>query len=161
MYSPLSADEPTKLSAVMYGNGFAQCGNGCVCACVRVSFQQLYWYYRGSGPGASCGFNAPHEPWRARAKACCLHIHADASVSLQRGPRRKPVAILYTRKCLSLSLSHGGQGESLVPPYTRGSVSLSLSLLDLSTCTALPLARLRRSRRRWPGAGWRSPRPAQ
>ena len=62
----------------------------------------------------------------ARAKAWCLLIHAEASLSLSRGPGRKPGASLYTRK--RLSLSHGGQGESLVPPYTRGSVSLSLSL---------------------------------
>ena len=40
---------------------------------------------------------------RARAKAWCLIIYAEAS------------------------LSHSGQGESLVPPSTRGSVSLSLS----------------------------------
>ena len=37
VYSPLSADEPTKPSAVMYWTGFAQCGNGCVCVRVRAS----------------------------------------------------------------------------------------------------------------------------
>jgi len=44
----------------------------------------------------------------ARTKACCLVIHAEAS------------------------LSHGGQGETLVPPHTRGSVSLAQFIYESS-----------------------------
>jgi hypothetical protein len=54
-----------------------------------------------------------------KAKAWCLLIHAEASLS--QGPGRKPGACLYTRK----RLSHRAQGESLVPPHTRGSVCAS------------------------------------
>jgi len=50
---------------------------------------------------------------RGRAKAWCLRIHAEASLS----------------PCISISFSDGAQGEGLVPPYnTRRSVSLSPSL---------------------------------
>ena len=52
-------------------------------------------------PGASSYTRKRLSLTGAKAKAWCLRIHAEAS------------------------LSHGGQGESLVPPYTRGSVSLS------------------------------------
>jgi len=67
--------------------------------CARVSLS------RGPGrkPGAS-SYTRKHLSLSltgARAKAWCLLIHAEAS------------------------LSHGGQGEKLVSPYTRGSVSLS------------------------------------
>ena len=57
----------------------------------------------------------------ARAKAWCLHIHAEASLSLT-GGRAKAWCLLIHAEA---SLSYGGQGESLVPPFTSGRVSLS------------------------------------
>ena len=97
---------------------------------------------RGQGrkPGASLYTRKRLSLTGARAKAWCLLIHAEASLS--HGDKGESLVPPYTCGSVSLSLtgarakawcllihaeaslSHGGQGESLVPPYTRGSVSL-------------------------------------
>jgi hypothetical protein len=72
--------------------------------------------FRGSErkPGASLYTRKCFSLTWAKAKAWCLLIHAEAS------------------------LSHEGHGESLVPPYTRGSVSLYLYLSRVCLWQGIP-----------------------
>jgi len=59
----------------------------------------------------------------ARAKAWCLFIHTEASLSLSRGPRRKPGASSFTRKLLSL-IENKHSTDVKYPPPPRVCMSI-------------------------------------